>query len=565
MNSPQADGVKLRAVVYTRVSSMQQIEGTSLETQYIRCIEKARQVGAEVVAHYEDAGVSGAKYQDRPGIQAAIRDIEAARAELLICYDLSRYSHDSEHQVVIKRRIESAGGRLLFCTQNFEAGADGDLMFDITRAFPVWERRKFRERSMLGKARQVEQGIQPFRTRRPYGYRIIGRNDVVAGACTADMIGKYVIVEEEAAIVRELFTRYVNGETLRKLCRWLNEASIPTPQGGQRWRVRTLSAILHNTIYMGMATSYKTEKVNGQQRPTPPERWKTIEAPALVSEQIWNLVQDRMKTNANTLRGNPNKRYALSGLTLCPRCGCRMKGHTKNAGRTPYFVCPYNSPQANESGRHCNSRNWRADILESAIQTVLSYLASHPEAIAVAVGAHTRNNDGPDGGRQEKERIEKELTELKARESAVAKAQVAGIVAGADPAVYHAMFTEIADKKKQLHTRLAAIAEDVSKQPAIDPAAVAASLTSLATRITELLTAQELNSSEKNTLLVPVIHSIMPEDTAEGVSCRVRFQPAALAFAEGGAEDVRVNVPLKDVKGIGPKKLEKMRPFLSVR
>lgn len=65
---------------------------------------------AEIIAHHEDAGVSGAFYESRSGIQAAIRDIETGRADVLIVYNVSRLSRDREHQSAIKKRVELAGG-----------------------------------------------------------------------------------------------------------------------------------------------------------------------------------------------------------------------------------------------------------------------------------------------------------------------------------------------------------------------------------------------------------------------------------------------------------------------
>ena len=74
-----------RAVIYLRVSTTGQAEeGTSLDAQKAACLSKARALGAQVVACYEDAGVSGALYAARPGIQAALADLEMGNADTLI-------------------------------------------------------------------------------------------------------------------------------------------------------------------------------------------------------------------------------------------------------------------------------------------------------------------------------------------------------------------------------------------------------------------------------------------------------------------------------------------------
>src|ERR1041384_4753007 len=81
----------LKAVLSLRVSTEDQAEnGTSLETQELACLRKAAELNAQVVTIYRDEGVSGALYHTRAGMQAALADIEAGKANLLIVYSISR-------------------------------------------------------------------------------------------------------------------------------------------------------------------------------------------------------------------------------------------------------------------------------------------------------------------------------------------------------------------------------------------------------------------------------------------------------------------------------------------
>ena len=99
------------AVIYTRVSTGEQAEhGTSLESQRDACRAKALALGLPIIAEYEDAGISGGFLLSRPGMMAAIADIQAGRADTLICANVSRYSRDVEHQqTLLKSRPR--GGR----------------------------------------------------------------------------------------------------------------------------------------------------------------------------------------------------------------------------------------------------------------------------------------------------------------------------------------------------------------------------------------------------------------------------------------------------------------------
>src|SRR5579859_5355496 len=111
-----------KAVIYTRVSTDKQAEeGTSLEVQEAACLRKAQEIGAEVVDIQTDEGISGAFYLSRPGIQQALKLIEAGQANVLITMKLDRSGRDTDVLRLIRKRILDAGGHLLFTDgMNFE-------------------------------------------------------------------------------------------------------------------------------------------------------------------------------------------------------------------------------------------------------------------------------------------------------------------------------------------------------------------------------------------------------------------------------------------------------------
>jgi site-specific DNA recombinase len=145
-----------------------------------------------------EEGVSGALYIARPGMQKALSLIEAGKANLLICANLSRYSRDAEHQHAIKRRLESAGARLVLCDMDFDATPEGDLAFGIMGNFAAYERKIIRKRTMTGRRRCAENGIQPHRNLSPFGYHVITKEDVLTGRYPAGTVGTYQVIEEQA-------------------------------------------------------------------------------------------------------------------------------------------------------------------------------------------------------------------------------------------------------------------------------------------------------------------------------------------------------------------------------
>jgi site-specific DNA recombinase len=246
-----------QAILYTRVSTGDQAEnGTSLAVQLSACLKKAEQMGAQVVRHHEDAGVSGARFDTRPGVQAALEDIETGRADALIVYNISRLSRDREHQSAIKRRVQKAGACLVFCDMAVEGHARGQ---------PAAEHhRRLRRVRAAGVPQAHDDGAAPPRRGRlqpcrspymwPFGYQIPTRQDVLLGKATLEHVGRYSIVEEEADRVRGIFARYAGGDSLRAIARWLTDGGVPTPRDGAFWRPSTLKRILENPVYKGSAT-----------------------------------------------------------------------------------------------------------------------------------------------------------------------------------------------------------------------------------------------------------------------------------------------------------------------
>jgi site-specific DNA recombinase len=152
--------MKHRAVIYTRVSTEEQAStGTSLESQIAACLAKAESLGARVVATHEDAGVSGAYYATRPGLQSALAMIDEGRVDTLIVANVSRLSRDGEHQAAIAKRVRRAGGRIVFCEQSFEESPEGELSFGIFGQFAQYERQVIRSRTMKGRRKRAEEGI----------------------------------------------------------------------------------------------------------------------------------------------------------------------------------------------------------------------------------------------------------------------------------------------------------------------------------------------------------------------------------------------------------------------
>ncbi|WP_258270640.1 recombinase family protein, partial [Salmonella enterica] len=144
---------------------------------------------------------------------------------------------------MIKRVIESADAKLIFCDSDLGDSPMDDFMYYVQGGFAQLERAVIKDRTTKGRRRRAEEGVQPCRAMRPFGYHIVNKGDVMTGAYELADLGSYKIIEEEAQWAREMFTRYAVGNSLRKICRWLNDNNVSTPRNGEYWRVSTLKRI----------------------------------------------------------------------------------------------------------------------------------------------------------------------------------------------------------------------------------------------------------------------------------------------------------------------------------
>ena len=115
-----------------RVSTLGQVEhGTSLDGQEAAIRKWAADQNCEVRHIYREDGKSGALYLARLDVQSALRDIEEGRAHVLVTHKMDRAGRDVDVLRQIKRRVESAGGRLVFADgMDFAPNAAGKFMFN---------------------------------------------------------------------------------------------------------------------------------------------------------------------------------------------------------------------------------------------------------------------------------------------------------------------------------------------------------------------------------------------------------------------------------------------------
>lgn len=327
-----------RVAIYIRWSTDDQGEGTTLETQLERCRYYLGSQGWEFSEElvYVDDGYSGGTLA-RPALTRLRADVAAARVECVVVYKIDRLSRSVVDIVdLVLREWE---GRCYIKSTSEEINTltpAGKMFFYILVSFAEYERNVIKERTMGGKVKRAEQGLNPgFRL--PYGY--------TKGSAP----GSVAIVDHEASVIRRMFAMYAGGNGTGQIAHALNAGG--TRRRGELWSQLTVRRILANPAYAGVLEYGRTMRTSREQRERQglgsvvrfdQPRFARVEGafPAIVPPALWHEVNQLLGRRSVRQRAGVTRPtysdYLLSGLATC-RCGAPIGG--KGAGGHYYYYC----------------------------------------------------------------------------------------------------------------------------------------------------------------------------------------------------------------------------------
>jgi DNA invertase Pin-like site-specific DNA recombinase len=146
-----------RATIYLRVSTDQQ----TTENQRLELERVAAARGWQIVAVYEDAGISGAKGRDkRPGLDKMLKDASKRRFDVVMAWAIDRLGRSLIDLLGTIQTLEACGIDLYLDQQAIDTTTPaGKLMFQVTGAFAEFERSMIRQRVNAGLARAKAKGV----------------------------------------------------------------------------------------------------------------------------------------------------------------------------------------------------------------------------------------------------------------------------------------------------------------------------------------------------------------------------------------------------------------------
>lgn len=344
----------VRAAIYARVSSDHQAQKQTIESQVAALRERVVRDGLQLDDElcFLDDGVSGSTLM-RPALER-LRDLAYVGGfQKLYVHLPDRLARRYAYQVLLVDELTKHSVEIEFLNRAIGVSAEEDLLLQMQGMFAEYERAKIMERSRRGKRHAARRGSINVLGGAPYGYGYICKRDGGGEA-------SYQINDEQAAVVRQVFA-WVGREriSISKVCSRLKAQAIAAATGKSLWDRTSVWGMLKNPAYKGSAAFGKTR--SGPRRPqlrtprgrsttprrsgstyaTDPSEQISIPVPAIVSEELFDAVQEQL--TENRLRGRERKRsagYLLQGLLECEGCGYAYYGKKisrKSAkGKVPY-------------------------------------------------------------------------------------------------------------------------------------------------------------------------------------------------------------------------------------
>ena len=384
----------LQVALYARVSSDQQAEHHTIDSQLAELIARAQQDGHGIRddLRFIDNGHSGASLI-RPALER-LRDLVALSAvDLVYVHAPDRLARSYAHQVLLLEEFAHAGTQVIFLNRPIGSTPEDSLLLQLQGMFAEYERAKVLERSRRGKRHRAQTGAVSVLSRAPFGYRYITRE---AGGGEA----RYEIDEEAARIVHQIFT-WVGHErlTLAGVCRRLHASGLPSPTGRRHWSRAMIHSMLLNPAYAGQALYGRRQSVPWRpplhpprghdglprrpwrQVPAPTERHISIAVPAIVGDELFASVAEQLETSRKRNRERlAGVQYLLRGLLVCQKCGYGFTGH-HHRGQWRYYRCCGTDRSRFHGAFRCDARLVATELLDEAVWREVCRLLADPAQV----------------------------------------------------------------------------------------------------------------------------------------------------------------------------------------
>ena len=331
MNTEKKKKVKkINVAAYCRVSTAQEDQETSYEAQ----VEYFTKLITEnpswnLAGIYADDGISGTDMKKRDNFNAMMERClqKDGDIDLILTKSISRFARNTVDCLSCIRKLKERNIAIYFEKEHINTlESTGELLITILSSQAQEESRNISENVKWGLKRKYEKGEAL--VRRMFGYQ-------------KGTDGQLHIIPEEAEVVRLIYGKYLEGESLNSIARLLKEKGIKTIRGNTEWNVNSIRTILINEKYIGDAMAQKTfttdylTKARKENQGELQKYYVENAHEAIIPREVFYKVQEELHLRANIYKKSSKKeteskgkhsgKYALSKIMVCKECGSEYR------------------------------------------------------------------------------------------------------------------------------------------------------------------------------------------------------------------------------------------------
>lgn len=300
----------MKGVIYARYSEGPHQTDRSIDGQVADCKAFAERNEIQIIEVYADRGISGKSVAGRTEFMRMIQDAKKGRFECCIVWKVDRFGRDRRDIAVYKHELKKAGVKLLYAEESVPEGPEGIILESVLEGLAEYYSADLRQKVSRGIRETAKRGEWTFCL--PVGY-------------SRDENRHIIVVEEEAAVVREAFRMHIAGATTKEIKKLFSDAGITGKRGGEI-SSGSIYRMLRNEAYLGKFC------VQGVDVPAEP----------IIDEATFTEASRHFKTSRNNAAAKAKVDYMLSCKCFCGYCGRMLTadaGTGKKGKVYNYYKC----------------------------------------------------------------------------------------------------------------------------------------------------------------------------------------------------------------------------------
>ena len=375
----------MRAGLYARVSSKEQVEGYSIAAQLhaLRALAESR--GWEVVGEYVDEGKS-ARSEDvrkRPQFKAMMDDALSGKLDIVAVHKLDRFSRNLRLTLEYFERLSKVGVTFLSISEQMDFSQPwGKFALAMLGGLAQFYSENLGLETKKGKAERKAQGL--YLGLLPFGM-MKGDNGVP------------VANRETLPGLQMAFELSAQGKSDREVAQALNAAGYRTAgnQGSRPFSKDTVRDLLQNHFYLG-------------ELPDGSGGWLKGKHEAVLDESLFYSAQKAREERRRVPKtiNVAARTYSLSGLMSCAICGARVRVHKNEKGRARVYC------SGRAQGAGCTYRGTFLEVYERQIEAYLQNFAIPEDYQSKILEAYDRLTIGYSHSTSSKTALEERLRRL---------------------------------------------------------------------------------------------------------------------------------------------------------